>query len=262
MSVPTDPASVGPAGAGPASDLAPENPEAPAAPARRRGRTALLIAGAAVLGLVAGTCAGYLVQADRKPTRLPSLSQPVVRQAKGYVQPLTAAQDHRVKTDGDLRKLLLKRPGGTRKTEYTDTWLDAADYADLFTKPVPAFGDQLENEFRRAAVTAWQTDSTYVEIRLVQYRQASKLAASEHVQNQQYWDDREPSTRSWTLPGTGDGMVYVHDRPDTKPGYVPVYSGEAIASRGDIVMEIDVSGTGPVSKEKVMDLAKKQVARL
>lgn len=50
---------------------------------RRRGRTALLIATAAVLGLVGGACAGYLIQADREPTKLPSLSQPVVAQAKG-----------------------------------------------------------------------------------------------------------------------------------------------------------------------------------
>lgn len=49
----------------------PEVPVKPVARVRRRGRTALLIAAAVVLGLVAGTCAGYLVQADREPTGLP-----------------------------------------------------------------------------------------------------------------------------------------------------------------------------------------------
>ncbi|WP_324614657.1 hypothetical protein [Streptomyces sp. NRRL WC-3618] len=50
---------------------------------RPRWRTVLLVVGAAVLGLVAGTCVGYLVQADREPTPLPSLSQATVAQAEG-----------------------------------------------------------------------------------------------------------------------------------------------------------------------------------
>src|SRR6478735_883739 len=66
--------------------------DAPSEPGpRRRGRTTLIVATAAVLGLVAGTCAGFLVQAHRAPTRLPSLSQPVLNQAKGPgPEPLSA----------------------------------------------------------------------------------------------------------------------------------------------------------------------------
>src|SRR5262245_49039165 len=74
---------------------------------RRRGRATAPIGAAALLGVVAGTCAGYLVQAGREPAKLPSLSQPVIKQAKGDVEPLSAAQDRRLRTDGDLRKLLL-----------------------------------------------------------------------------------------------------------------------------------------------------------
>ncbi|MFI5798411.1 hypothetical protein [Streptomyces sp. NPDC051677] len=64
-----------------------------------------MIAGAAVLGIVAGACTGYLIQADRAPTALPPLSQPVVGQAKGEVEPLSAAQDRRrrVPPRGHLR---------------------------------------------------------------------------------------------------------------------------------------------------------------
>ncbi|WP_367669716.1 hypothetical protein [Streptomyces sp. DT2A-34] len=91
---------------------------------RRRGRTALLIAGAVVLGLVAGTCAGYVVQADREPTKLPSLSQPTLKQSRGEApEPLSAARDRRVKTDGDLRKLLLKKLAGAKDAD----WLEGAD---------------------------------------------------------------------------------------------------------------------------------------
>ncbi|KUN37469.1 hypothetical protein AQJ30_17610 [Streptomyces longwoodensis] len=46
------------------------------------------------LGTLAGTCVGYLVQADHDPT------------PEGRVAPLSAAQDGQVATDGDLRKLL------------------------------------------------------------------------------------------------------------------------------------------------------------
>ncbi|MFF9816717.1 hypothetical protein [Streptomyces sp. NPDC014006] len=71
--------------------------------------------GAVALGLIAGTCVGYLIRADREPTALPSLSQPVLRQAGGPAPaPLSAAQDRKVKTDGDLRKLLLQAPGGAK----------------------------------------------------------------------------------------------------------------------------------------------------
>ncbi|MEU9986344.1 hypothetical protein AB0E10_05935 [Streptomyces sp. NPDC048045] len=239
-------------------------PERPEAPVHRRGRTAALIASAAALGVVAGVCTGYLVQANRPPTKLPSLSQPAVRQAHGDVAVLTAAQDRRVKTDGDLRKLLLQRPRAARATAFTDSdgWMDLADYADAFDNPAQAFGRQLGDDFRRAAVTSWHIGTYSVEIRLVQYREEVKLAASQHVEDQQYWSERRPDTDSRAVPGTGDGMVWVHHRPDTEPGYLPMYQAEALASRGDLVMEIWVTDTRPVPEKKIMDLAKRQVSRL
>ncbi|WP_422664450.1 hypothetical protein [Streptomyces mirabilis] len=229
---------------------------------RRRGRTALLIATAAVLGLVGGTCAGYLIQADREPTRLPSLSQPVVAQAKGAgPEPLSAAQDRRVKTDGDLRKLLIKRPKGAQDTEYApgrDGWLTMAEYADQLKDPDQAFGQLVGAEFRRAAGVDWRVGSTYsVGIRLVQYRQEENLSASEQAGN---WN--VDGTRSWPVPGTGDGMAYVTTKPDTKPGYLPVYSAQAHAWRGDIAMEVWIYDTKPISKAKIMDLAERQMERL
>ncbi len=161
---------------------APEAVPAPAAAVpdaprgRRRGRTAALIGAALVLGLVAGTCAGYLVQAGREPTPLPPLSQPVLAQAEGEgPDPLSAARDRRVRTDGDLRKLLLKKPHGAKSADWlqgSDGWLDLADYAESYTVPYETFGDLITDEFRRAAVTAWEADDGYtVEISLVQFRQ-------------------------------------------------------------------------------------------
>jgi hypothetical protein len=246
--------------------------DAPVAPtaapaARRRGRTALLIVGAAVLGVVAGTCVGYVVQADRKPTKLPSLSQPTLAQARGKgPEPLSAARDRRVKTDGDLRKLLLKKPGGAKKANWLlspDGWMDLAGYAETYKKPGSMFGDLVGNEFRRAAVTGWETGSTYdVEIRLIQYRQEEGLEAADANDNNQYWADARPATDSWSIPGTGDGQVYVHSRPRTEAGYLPQYSAEAFARRGDISVEIFVWDTKPVPKAKIMDLAERQMERL
>ncbi|WUW67531.1 hypothetical protein OG255_18950 [Streptomyces sp. NBC_01455] len=225
-----------------------------------------MIATAAVLGLVAGTCAGYLIQADREPTGLPSLSQPVVAQARGAApEPLSAAQDHRVKTDGDLRKLLLKRPKGAREAEWigSDGWMDIGEYAESFTKPAGAFKDLVADEFRRAAVTGWKQGSAgTVEVRLLQYRQEEKVAAGEASDNGQYWADEESGTRSWAIPGTGNGMVYVHSKPDTHPGYLPVYGAEAQAWRGDIAMEIWIYDSKPIPKATIMDLAKRQMERL
>ncbi|GGJ44898.1 hypothetical protein [Streptomyces brasiliensis] len=235
--------------------------------ARRRSRTTLLLATTAVLGLVAGTCTGYLIQADRKPTALPSLSQPTLAQAKGKgPEPLSAAQDHKVKTDGDLRKLLLKQPGGARKALYTagnDGWLGLADYADTFGKPTGAVRNLIKQEFRRAAVTNWREGSTYnVEIRLVQYRQEENLAAFDAAVDAHFWADKDSAADSWPIPGTGDGMAYVHHTPDSEPGYMDVYRAEAHAWRGDIAMEIWVYDTKPITKNKIMDLAKRQMERL
>ncbi|MGW0879710.1 hypothetical protein [Streptomyces sp. NPDC002671] len=251
---------------GPESLEVPEIPESPAAPVRRRGRTAWLVAGAAVLGLVAGTCAGYLVQADREPTALPPLSQPTLPQAKGKgPAPLAAAQDRKVKMDGDLRKLLLKKPSGARKgrfDESNDGRLSLAGYAEEFGRPSGAFRELVATEFRRGAVVDWrESDTRYVEIRLIQYRQEETRGAAQAVDTNNNWAEEEGDTRSWPIPGTGDGMAYVHKRSTTVSG-VSFYLAEAHAWRGDVAMEIWIFDNKPIPSGKIRDLAKRQMERL
>ncbi|MFF7645395.1 hypothetical protein [Streptomyces canus] len=233
---------------------------------RRRGRTTALIAGAAVLGVVAGGCTGYLIQADREPTKLSSLSQPTLVQAKGPApEPLSAAQDRRVKTDGDLRKLLLKKPAGVQTAKWlssVDGWLNLPAYAHTYVKPGEAFGDAVSDEFRRAVSTGWTKGQADFEVRLVQFRQEEVLAASEVTSGNQSWAAKESTTRSWPLPGTEDGMAYVHDKPKKKPGYLPQYFAEAYAWRGDVAVLIWVYDTKPVPKKTIMDLAERQMERL
>lgn len=245
----------------------PESEPEPEPRPRHRGRTTLLIAVAAVLGVVAGTCAGFLVQAGRAPDALPSLSQATLTQAKGPApELLSAAQDRRVKTDGDLRKLLLKKPSTARDADYTvgaDGWLDLAGYAETYDNPADAFSDLVANEFRRAAVVNWREGSTLsVEIRLVQFRQDDALVVADDADNAYYWAEKKSHTDSWPIPGTGDGMAYVHNSPDRKAGYTDVYNAEAHAWRGDIEMQVWVSSAKPVSKKKIMDLANRQMERL
>ncbi|WP_240436087.1 MULTISPECIES: hypothetical protein [Streptomyces] len=235
-------------------------------PPRRRGRTTALIAGAAVLGVVAGSCTGYLIQADREPTKLSSLSQPTLVQAKGPApEPLSAAQDRRVKTDGDLRKLLLKKPAGAKGADWasSDSWMTLADLAELGDKPDETFSDLVSDEFRRAADTGWEIGGTYsVEVRLVQFRQEEALNASDSAHGEDYYQDSQDGTKSWAVPGSDNGMVYVHTKPETKPGYLPQYDAKAVAWRGDILMLIFVTDTKPVPKAKIMDLAQRQVRKL
>lgn len=253
----------------PAPFVPPVLPAPPVPSARRRGRrrTALLIAGAAALGVVAGTCTGYVVQAGRAPTKLPSLSQPSLAQARGPApEPLSAAQDRQVKTDGDLRKLLLQRPKGARDAAFAPGdggWLGIGEYADTYTKPGTAFENLVSDEFRRVVDTTWQVGGTYtVEIQLVQFRQNEKAAASDWASGQTYWAEKKPDTDSWPVDGTGDGMAYVHHAPDRQAGYLDAYSAEAIAWRGDLVMEIWINDTKQIPKKDIVDLAERQMERL
>ncbi|MEG3627538.1 hypothetical protein [Streptomyces poriticola] len=234
---------------------------------RRRGRTALLVGTAAVLGLVAGTCTGYLVQADREPTRLPSLSQPVLPRAEGPAPaPLPAAQDRRIRTDGDLFELLLERPRGARESEWLggEGWMDLVEYASTYESPADAFGHSADLEFRRAAITAWEQGDRLVEIRLVQYRQEEQLGARDDVDNLLYWTDEERHNDSWPLPGTGDGVgrAYTGTRPVTQPGFEPYYEAKAFAWRGDIAMHLWIADSEAIPRKAIMDLAERQLERL
>ncbi|MGI5376437.1 hypothetical protein ACQEV2_19685 [Streptomyces sp. CA-251387] len=217
---------------------------------------------------MAGTCTGYLIQADREPTKLPPLSQSVIGRAKGEPEPLSADRDRRVKTDGDLRKLLVERPKGAKDADSdpgTDGWIGLAAYADLYRGPSGTFSSLASDEFRRAATISWKVGETYVAMStLVQFHQQDKLAAADWAENGSYWAEEKDDTRSWPLPGTGEdnGTVYVHDTPERKAGYLPLYSAEAHAWRGDIYMEIRIWDSKPIPKAKIMNLARQQMEKL
>ncbi|WP_326647418.1 hypothetical protein [Streptomyces sp. NBC_01750] len=239
--------------------------------ARHRGRTAVLLAVAAVIGVSAGTAVGYQVQADRPPTPLPALNQPGLAYPAEPLpgdkvpEPLSAAEDRGVKTDGDLRKLLLATPKAARTLVpwgAVDGWPDTAAYSRQFDRPAGAFAHFTEEDLRRIAAVAWmQGENKETNIGLVQFR--SGKAAMDHAKAQQghmldagsAGDDGDP------LKGSGNGRYYLYPV-ERKAGFMPRYRAQAIFQRGDIMVDINIIDTKRISKNEIRSLAERQLERL
>ncbi|MFG2902864.1 hypothetical protein ACGFZH_38020 [Streptomyces zaomyceticus] len=250
----------------PASDTGPE----PAVRPRRRVlRTVGLIAVAAVLGLVGGTAVGYRIQADREPTPLPALNQPGLAYPakplpKGEEpEPLSAAEDHQLKAEGDLRKLLLPRPAGAR-AEGPDGWQSLSQYVDGYTRPDGALETQLDLGIRRIATREWRVGAyKTVEINLVQYRSGSAIGAWEYVRDQQRIAMGEAHAGSLGEPvkGSPDGRYYVYPV-KREAGYMDSYLARAYIQHGDIAITILMSDTRKISGSEIRSLAERQLGRL
>lgn len=248
----------------PASDVEPPRP-------RRVGRTIALIAVAAVLGIVGGTAVGYGIQAEREPTPLPALNQPDLAYPKPLPKgqkpaPLTAAEDRSVKTDGDLRKLLLPKPAGSKKTDFADEdgWMTLAEYASQHNSPSRSLSYQLDNRIRRIATTSWQTgEYRTTEIRLVQYRSSNYIGAQDHAEEQMgYMPDEEfAENEGDPIKGSANGHYYVFPV-HKEAGYLDVYEARAYLHRGDIAMEIFIYDTKKISKKEIASVSERQLGRL
>ncbi|MGW0117773.1 hypothetical protein [Streptomyces sp. NPDC003327] len=248
-------------------------PDAPAArPRRRTARTLGLLAVAAVVGLVGGTAVGYGVQAQREPTPLPPLNQPDLAHPaqplpKGQKPvPLPASEDRQAKAQGDLRKLLLPKPEGTKKGEVggRDNWLAVSQYVAEFNDPGGALDTQLDRGIRRIAATSWDAgEHKRTEIRLVQYRAGDVLGAQEHIESQQdYMPDEDFAESEGTaLKGSSNGRYYVFPV-SRKAGYLDLYEARAYFHRGDVAVEIFVTDTKKISASEIRSLAERQLGRL
>jgi hypothetical protein len=257
----------GPAGA-PASPDVPVPPPGPAP--RRRGRTAVLLAVAAVIGISGGTAVGYKVQADRPPTPLPALNQPGLAYpakplpASAVPDPLSTAEDRRVKTDGDLRKLLVPRPKGARASEAgaRDGWVDTATYAQYFEGPAGMFARLTESDLRRVARVAWsQGEHKDVDVSLVQFR--SGEGAIQHAQGQLGYlpDPGHAGNDGAPLKGSGNGRYYLFPV-EREAGYLPLYRARAVFQRGDVMVDINIFDTKRIVKNEIRSLAERQLERL
>ncbi|WP_328904987.1 hypothetical protein [Streptomyces sp. NBC_00234] len=274
-----------------AQAVAPAPPEAPAGPPviptaapaapeqatpprpRPRGRTTLLIAAAALLGIAGGTAAGYGIQAERAPTPLAALSQPgLVHPAKPLPadqvpEPLPASQDRRAATDGDLRKVLIAKPKGWSTLDdpaVDDGWVSLDGYAMAFEDEAYMYEELLSTDLRRIAGASWERGQREVHIRLVQFRSGAELGAVDHAEGQlSYMDGSEHGAGNAgdAVKGSGNGRYYLYPVRN-EPGYLPLYRARAVAQRGDVMMEIDVYDTRPVAKKDIRTLAERQLERL
>lgn len=242
-----------------------------------RGRTTLIIAAAALLGIVGGVAVGYGVQAERKPTPPAALSQPGVGypgkplSADRAPAPLPAAQDRRVKTDGDLRKLLIDRPKGTRKTLIDelglgDGWEPLDQYVERYYEdPHYMFESLAGLDLRRVASVAWeQGRHRETEVWLLQFRSGDQHGASEQFDDQimyMPWDKDGAGNTGDAIKGSREGRYFLYPV-ERKAGYLPSYRARALAVRGDIALDISIFDTSPISKKDIRTLAERQLERL
>ncbi|MFE3515361.1 hypothetical protein [Streptomyces sp. NPDC059166] len=251
--------------------------EPPVAPGRMRprGRTALIIAAAALLGISAGTAVGYGIQAERPPTPLPALSQAELAYpakplpADKVPPPLPASQDHQVRTDGDLRKLLLDRPAGWSEDKdadwLNDGWMTVGDLARDFREEDYMFEYFLESDIRRIAGASWVKGADReAEIRLVQFSSGTHTSAEEFADGQRAYmgsPERGAGNEGHPVKGSGAGRYYLYEV-DRKPGYEPFYQARAVMNRGDIMIEINLYDSRPISKKDIRTLAERQLERV
>lgn len=245
-------------------------PEAAQAGRRRRGgRTVLLIAGAVVLGVLAGTVTGYAVQYDREPTPLAPLAQAELVYPKAIApddtttnKTINANRWH--KTDDDLAKLLIDAPGGAK---VEGKGYDTVDYvATEFEQPDYMLRNLIRTEVRRLASVNWvEGDHTFVTVQLLQFN--DRDGADDYQSGQaSYMPEKKYAGNSGTaIPGLPSdlGHVWVDSEAHEEPGYLPMRGARAIARRGDIVLDIHLmNNRGKVSESDIMDLAKQQLERL
>ncbi|MER7700694.1 MULTISPECIES: hypothetical protein [unclassified Streptomyces] len=244
---------------------------------RPRGRTTLIITAAALLGISGGAAAGYGIQAERAPTPLAALSQPGLGYpakplaADRAPAPLPAAQDRQVRTDGDLRKLLVDRPKGAKKTltgklGLEDGWEPIGDYAEgYYEDPNYMFESLAGFGLRRVAAVTWQQGQhreTYVH--LLQFRSGVVLGASAHFDDQMSYmpgEEEGAGNPGDPIKGSREGRYFLYEV-ERKAGYLPAYHARALAVRGDIVLDINIHDTVPISKKDIRTLAERQLERL
>ncbi len=255
-------------------------PGAPAEPAaapgrpRPRGRTALLIAAAALLGISGGTAVGYGIQAERPPTPLPALSQAELAYpakalpADKVPAPLPASQDHRVRTDGDLRKLIMDPPAGWSEDKgadwLDDGWMTVGGLARGYEDQAGMFEYFLESDIRRIAGAAWKKgEHREATITLTQFSGGTEAAAEGYAEGQRSYmaEDEYAGNDGDLVKGSGEGRYYLYDV-DRTPGYLPSYQARAVVHRGDIMIEINLFDSRPISKKDIRTLAERQLERV
>ncbi|MEU9301850.1 hypothetical protein [Streptomyces sp. NPDC048269] len=236
---------------------------------RRPRRTPLLIAGAATLGIIAGTVTGYTIQYHRAPTPLPPLAQqsvdvPKPLPADGSTTPRTVNANRWHKTDDDLARLLVEAPAGV---EVSYSGVEPVDEyaADYFADPGSGLRGLLSKHVRRIATLRWKDGGhNVVTVRLKQFHERSG-AEDDQAGYSFMSQPKFAGNPGKDFPGVpaAYGHLWVDSKAHQTPGYQPVQSGRAVARRGDIVMDVKIQNNrGDLDENALVDLAKRQWERL
>ncbi|WP_327414771.1 hypothetical protein [Streptomyces sp. NBC_01233] len=230
----------------------------------------ILIAGAAVLGVLAGTVTGYAVQYHREPTPLVPLAQQDVKGPKPLavndtttLRSINANRWH--KADEDLVKKLVEVPGGAQNVF---SGLQSPDEfsIDHFEDPSGGVGGLIADDVRRIAAVHWSVDDRdFVEITLLQFQNRSGAEGFQSGVNRYMPTKKFAGNSGREVPGVPEdfGQLWIDSEADEKPGYHPLRRGTAIVRRGDIVMHLQYTNNrGKVDENVVAELAKRQMERL
>ncbi|MEU2454026.1 MULTISPECIES: hypothetical protein [Streptomyces] len=240
------------------------------APRRRKGRTTLLIAGAAALGVLAGTITGYAVQYHREPTPLPPLAQQ--KMAAPKPQAMSDATTRRSinanrwhKADEELAKKLLDVPGGA-KSDFSGALSVDMFAAGYYKDASGGLGGLITDRIRSIASADWsESDRNFVEINLLQFSDRNE-AEDFQLGIEHYMPTKEYAGNAGKeVPGVPEefGHMWVDSDASEKPGYHPLRAGRAVVRRGDIVVSIQYTNNrGEVDESVLADLAKRQMERL
>jgi hypothetical protein len=229
----------------------------------RKRRTGLLFSIACALGVGGGLGAGFAIQQHRSPTPLPSLYVALPdQQAPAGAAPATTptpsadqiANDDQLKLDGDLRKLLLPAPAGSKpwdSLQQPDSWESIYDYSLRYSSDtqVSVFTDMNDDGFERLAETGWDTSSgSAVEVDLMQFHTTSGA--------NQYF---AVHTSGDTLPNSLLGHVEVWNDKDQFGDY----AADAYDLHGDVVVIVtETSQTKPVTESTVTSVIEQQLGKL
>lgn len=239
-------------------------------PRRRVKRTTLLIAGAAALGVLAGTITGYAVQYHREPTPLPPLAQqdmvtpkPLAMTDSTSSRSINANRWH--KADEDLVAKLLDAPGGAT-VGFSGAQSPDEFAADFYANPPAGIGSLVRHSVRRIATVRWSEDLTnFVEIRLLQFQNRDGAEGFQSGVEAYMPTTKHAGNAGSEVPGVpGDfGHLWINSEASEKAGFLPVRRGTAVVRRGDVVMHITyVNNRGEIDEKVVADLAKRQMERL
>ncbi|WP_063831329.1 hypothetical protein [Streptomyces sp. NRRL F-2664] len=248
----------------------PDTSASPVPRGRRARRTTLLIAGAALLGVLAGTATGYAVQYDREPTPLPPLAQQTMDGPKpAAVNDATSRRSINAnrwhKADEDLAKKLVPAPGGVQDVF---SGLQSPDEfsIDHYEDPSGGVGGLIADGIRRIAAVHWSVDDRdFVEITLLQFQNRKGAERFQSGVNHYMPTQKYAGNQGREVPGVPAdfGRLWIDSEAEKKPGYHPLRTGTAVVRRGDIVMHLKYTNNrGKIDEKAVAELAERQMERL